>query len=148
MKNKISIIILIITLISCNNKNENAMLNQSETINEKIIKQYFVHFNNHEWQKMAELYADTVEMKDPSMGIQVVKFNQSDIINKYSELHQMIPDIKDSIVNIYHANEHVIVEFLSKGTAPDGKKFTLPICSIFKIKNGKIVKDFTYYDNF
>ncbi|MBX7262129.1 MAG: nuclear transport factor 2 family protein [Chitinophagales bacterium] len=52
------------------------------------------------------------------------------------------------IVNIYHANEHVIVEFLSKGTAPDGMKFTLPICTIFKIKNGKIVKDFTYYDNF
>ena len=37
MKNKLFIIVLIITLISCNNKNKNAMLNQSETINEKKL---------------------------------------------------------------------------------------------------------------
>ncbi|HMS30617.1 MAG TPA: nuclear transport factor 2 family protein [Saprospiraceae bacterium] len=148
MKNELFIIVLMITQISCNNKNEKAMLNQSETINEKIIQQYFEHFNNHEWQKMAELYANTVEIKDPAMGIQVVKFSQSDIVKKYVELQQMIPDVRDSIVNIYHANEHIIVEFLSKGTAPDGKKFTLPICTIFEMKDGKIVKDFTYYDNF
>ena len=115
MKNKLFIIVLIITLISCNNKNKNAMLNQSETINEKIVKQYFVHFNNHEWQKMAELYADTVEMKDPTMGIQVVNFNQSDIINKYSELHQMIPDVKDSIVKYPSHEVPSIVFFPNSG---------------------------------
>ncbi|HNN27226.1 MAG TPA: hypothetical protein PKK18_12365, partial [Chitinophagales bacterium] len=91
------------------------MLNQSETINEKIVKQYFVHFNNHEWQKMAELYADTVEMKDPTMGIQVVNFNQSDIINKYSELHQMIPDVKDSIVKYPSHEVPSIVFFPNSG---------------------------------
>lgn len=43
---------------------------------------------------------------------------------------------------------HIIVEFVSSGTAPDNSKFELPICTIFTIENGLITKDFTYYDNF
>ena len=42
----------------------------------------------------------------------------------------------------------MIVEFISTGTAEDGSQFELPICTIFTIENGKITKDFTYYDNF
>jgi len=45
-------------------------------------------------------------------------------------------------------DKHVIVEFISTGTAPDNSKFELPICTIFTIENKKITKDFTYYDNF
>ena len=60
----------------------------------------------------------------------------------------MFPDIKDRIVNIYPSGDkHVVVEFISTGTAPDGTKFELPICTIFTIENGKITKDFTYFDN-
>lgn len=44
--------------------------------------------------------------------------------------------------------KHITVESISTGTAADGSKFELPICTIFTIENGKITKDFTYYDNF
>lgn len=61
----------------------------------------------------------------------------------------MFPDLKDEIKTIYvSGNNNVIVEFVSTGTAPDNSKFELPICTIFTIENGKITKDFTYYDNF
>jgi ketosteroid isomerase-like protein len=53
------------------------------------------------------------------------------------------------VIATYPAGEqHIVVEFISRGTAPDSTKFELPICTIFTIENGKIVKDFTYFDNF
>lgn len=117
--------------------------------NENLIQQYFQYFNNHEWEKMANLYSETAIFKDPSLGTGIVKQNRQQIIDKYSELSQIFPDLKDEIINIYTSGQkHIIVEFVSSGTAPDGSIFKLPICTIFTIEKGKITKDFSYYDNF
>lgn len=98
---------------------------------------------------MAEMYSETAEFKDPSLGPGIVKQTREQIIQKYRGLNQVFSDIKDEIIQVYPSdNNHIIVEFISSGTAPDGSKFELPICTIFTIENGKIVKDFTYYDNF
>ena len=119
------------------------------TANEKIVQQYFDHFNKHEWEKMADLYSETVEFKDPSLGAGIVKQTRQEIITKYSELQQTFPDLRDEVIQIYPSgNQHIIVEFISSGTAPDNTKFELPICTIFTIENGLITRDFTYYDNF
>jgi ketosteroid isomerase-like protein len=135
-----------IVLISCNNQNTKKM---TTTENEKIVKQYYEHFNKHEWTKMAEMYSETSDFKDPSLGQGIVKQTRQQIIEKYSGLSEMFPDVKDEIIQIYPSGDkHIIVEFISTGTAPDGSKFELPICTIFTIENGKIAKDFTYYDNF
>ena len=57
--------------------------------------------------------------------------------------------LRNEIVQIYPSGEkHIIVEFVSTGTALDNSKFELPICTIFTIENGLITKDFTYFDNF
>ena len=119
------------------------------TENEKIVRQYYEHFNKHEWKKMAEMYTQVSDFKDPSLGQGIVKQTRQQIIEKYSGLSEMFPDVKDGIVQIYPSGDkHIIVEFISTGTAPDGSKFELPICTIFTIENGQITKDFTYYDNF
>jgi len=117
--------------------------------NEKLVRNYFDHFNNHDWTKMASMYAEVAEFKDPSLGQKIVKQKREQTIKKYSELSQTFPDLKDSILTIYPSGDnHIIVEFISSGTAPDNSKFELPICTIFTIENGLITKDFTYYDNF
>ncbi|WP_179340019.1 nuclear transport factor 2 family protein [Winogradskyella ludwigii] len=140
------LIILILSLtISCteNNYSEQADKNQ------KIVEQYFEHFNNHEWQKMAEMYIETAEFKDPTLGEGIVKMTRAEIIAKYSELNGIFTDIKDKVIQTYPSGEkNIIVEFISSGTAPDNSKFELPICTIFTIENGKITKDFSYFDNF
>ena len=120
-----------------------------ETQNTMLIKQYFQHFNDHNWTKMAEMYTETSEFKDPSLGSEIVKQTRSETIKKYSELNKTFPDLKDEVVQIYPSGEqHMTVEFVSTGTTPDGSKFELPICTIFTLENGKITKDFTYFDNF
>lgn len=141
-------VLLLVTLFSCNNSQQNLNSMDNSAVNKTIIEQYFKHFNNHEWQKMADMYIEQPEMKDPAYGIKNVKMTKADIVKKYSELNQMIPDVHDHVINMYYSGDNVIVEFESSGTAPDGSKFILPVCTIFEIKNGKITKDLTYYDNF
>ncbi|PTS94970.1 nuclear transport factor 2 family protein [Flavobacterium sp. HMWF030] len=117
--------------------------------NEKIVKQYFEHFNNHDWKKMSEMYTETVDFKDPSLGTGIVKQSRQQIKDKYADLNKVFPDLHDKVIQIYPSGEkHIIVEFVSTGTAPDDSKFELPICTIFTIENGLITKDFSYFDNF
>jgi ketosteroid isomerase-like protein len=133
---------LFIAFFSCNNS-----CNQPSE-NQVIVKKLYEHFNKHEWQKMADLYVEVTDFKDPSFGTEITKQTRQQTVQKYSEMEKMFPDIKDEVVKMYGSgNNVVVVEFISTGTAPDGSKFKMPICSIYTIENGKIVKDFTYYDN-
>lgn len=116
---------------------------------EQVVRTLFDYFNKHDWASMAALYADTATFRDPALGIDLVQQTHQDIIAKYKELHKMVPDVKDEITAIYACGDgHVTVEFISTGTGPDGESFRLPICAVLTIENGKITKDFTYYDNF
>ena len=140
------IILTITFLTSCTEDND---FSKQQEQNQKIVEQYFEHFNNHEWQKMAEMYVETAEFKDPSLGEGIVKMSRPKMIEKYAELNQIFPDLKDKVVQTYPSGEkNIIVEFVSSGTASDDSKFELPICTIFTIDNGKITKDFSYFDNF
>jgi ketosteroid isomerase-like protein len=142
----ISIFLVLLFTTSCNKSNVKVV---KTTENEQLIKTYFKHFNNHDWKKMAEMYSETANFKDPTLGKGIVKQSHKQIIDKYSELNSIFPDLHDKVIEVYPSGEnHIIVEFVSSGTAADNSKFELPICTIFTIENGKITKDFTYFDNF
>jgi len=140
----ISGIIFCSMLISCSNSNDKI---QAE--NEKLIENYFKLFNEHKWKELSELYVENTEFKDPSFGNGIVKQSKAEFVKKYTELNHVFPDLNDKVIQVYPSGDkNIIVEFISTGTAPDQSKFELPISTIFTIENGKITKDFTYYDNF
>lgn len=146
MKFLMTLFIATIVMISCKNQTSN---NMTTSDNEKIVRQYYEYFNKHDWKKMAGMYVEISDFKDPSLGQGIIKQTRQQIIEKYTGLGEMFHDVKDEIIQIYPSGDtNIIVEFVSTGTAPDGTKFKLPICTIFTIENGKITKDFTYYDNF
>ena len=148
MKN-ILLIALFFTIVSCKQNEEKVIISESNSANnEKVAKELFVHFNNHDWQKMADLYIENAEFKEPASGMVVHQKSKEMIIKEYSELQNQFPDVQDSVVAVYPSGDkNVIVEFVSKGTLPDQSKFELPICTVFTIENGKITKDYTYFDN-
>lgn len=147
MRKIIAILVLAFLIISCNNQNQLKVIDTTK--NEKLVQQYFEYFNNHDWKKMSEMYTETAEFKDPSLGKGIVKQTRQQTKDKYTELNKVFPDLHDKVVQIYPSGEkQIIVEFVSTGTAPDNSKFELPICTIFTIENGLITKDFTYFDNF
>ncbi len=90
---------------------------------------------------------DRAELKDPAYGTGSVHLGRAEIVAKYRELQKAIPDVQDSVAAVYTAGDDVVVEFVSSGTAPDSSRFRLPICTIFRVENGKISRDLTYYDN-
>jgi predicted SnoaL-like aldol condensation-catalyzing enzyme len=142
MKSITAILIIVILLNGCNIK-------QQENTNEKLVKQYFEYFNIHDWNKMASMYADTTDFKDPTLGLGIVKQTRKQTIEKYTELSKIFPNIKDEIIAMYPSGDnHIIVEFKSSGKAADNTAFELAICTIFTVENGLITKDFTYFDNF
>jgi predicted SnoaL-like aldol condensation-catalyzing enzyme len=142
MKNILFILTLLFLLNACDIK-------PKESPNEKLIKQYFEYFNKHNWNKLASMYADTTDFKDPTLGLGIVKQSRKQTIEKYTELSKIFPNLKDEIITMYPSGDnHIIVEFTSSGKAADNTLFELPICTIFTIENGLITKDFTYFDNF
>jgi predicted SnoaL-like aldol condensation-catalyzing enzyme len=142
MKNVIIILTILFIVNACNSK-------QGDSANEKLVKQFFEYFNTHDWNKMASMYADTTDFKDPTLGPEIVKQTRKQTIEKYTELSKIFPNIKDEIIAIYPSGDnHIIVEFKSSGKAADNTAFELPICTIFTIEKGLITKDFTYFDNF
>ncbi|TPG41594.1 nuclear transport factor 2 family protein [Flavobacterium pectinovorum] len=147
MRKLITIAVAVFMFISCNNQNQPKIEDTAQ--NEKLVKQYFDHFNNHDWKKMSEMYIETADFKDPSFGKGIVKQTRKQTEDKYAELNKIFPDLHDKIIQIYPSGEkNIIVEFVSTGTAPDNSKLELPICTVFTIENGLITKDFTYFDNF
>lgn len=143
MKRNITIFLFTLLAYACQSEKKQSVEN------EKLIRQFFENFNKHDYAKMAMMYVENAEFKDPSLGKGIVKQTREQTIKKYQELNNVFPNIHDEIQNVYTSgNHHVIVEFISSGTALDKSKFELPICTIFTIENGMITKDFTYFDNF
>lgn len=147
MKKNTTIVLLVLLSFGCS-ENQTSNNNMSEA-NIKIVQEVFEHFNNHNWEAMANLYIENAEFKDPEYGIEKVKRTRAETVEHYNGLNQMFADIHDEVIAIYPSGDkHIIVEFVSSGTAPDGTTFTLPICTIFTIEGGMITKDHNYYDNF
>ncbi|MEM7655632.1 MAG: nuclear transport factor 2 family protein [Bacteroidota bacterium] len=147
----LSLLSMLFLGVACQPSTNQAPAATSPEPNPRIaqIQQFFDHFNQHEWTQMADMYVENAEFKDPSYGPTAITQSRADIVAKYTELNAIFPDLHDEIVNIYPSGEnHVIVEFISSGTAADGSGFELPICAIFTFEGDKIIKDFTYYDNF
>lgn len=144
MKQICALLVFSLFFVSCQSSSS-----KIEEKNKELIEKYFTLFNQHDWKALSEMYADSAAFKDPTSGMKVIKKTKAQFMQEYTGLQQQFPDVHDQVLNIYPSGEkHVTVEFVSTGMGADQKKFELPIVVIFRIENGKIVQDFTYYDNF
>lgn len=140
----------VLLLLACNKPEKETSLASLDVSaqNVEIVNKVYEHFNEHNWKGMASLYSNPAEFKDPAFGQEVVQQTREEIAAKYQEMGEMFPDIKDEVLKVYPSGaNHVVVEFVSSGSAPDGTKWSLPICTIFTVEKGLITKDYTYYNN-
>lgn len=143
MKNY-QLLLLTLPFAACVQPGAKISLTNANTV---VVTEMFDAFNAHDWQRMANCYKDTAMLLDPALGHEAVPFTREQTIKKYQELQQQFPDVHDEVKTMYGDKNHIIVEFVSSGTGPDGKKWQLPICVVFTVDNGKIARDHTYYDN-
>ncbi len=136
---KVLLLVTAFVIISCTQSVEKQ--------NAEIATQMFAAFNAHDWQKMNSFYSLDANYLDPAYGLEYVKKSSSEIIEKYSGLEKMFPDIHDEVKGMYAAGDKITVEFVATGSSGDRIKFSLPICAVLTFKDGKIVRDATYYNN-
>ena len=134
------------TIVSCVNQSKNEPTAKPDNPNKEIVTRLFAAFNKHDWVAYADCYSPDADFLDPSYGKDYVKQTHQQLVEKYSGFQNAIPDIVDNAVGIYESDEKIIVEFLSSGTLPDRTTIKLPICTIFTFKDGKIIRDATYFD--
>ena len=115
---------LVFIIVSCKQNEEKTIIPENNFAqNEKIARELFVHFNNHDWQKMANLYSEKAEFKEPASGMVAHQKTKEQIVKEYTELQNQFPDVQDSVVAVYPSGDkNVIVEFVSKGILPDQSK--------------------------
>lgn len=125
----------------------NTVMQTPDTAHAEPVRKMFEAFNKHDWELMASYYSDPAEFLDPSLGKNYVKLSRAQLAKKYADLQKGAPDIKDDIAGFYiSGEENVVVQFTSSGTS-GGQKWSLSICTVFTVKDGKIMRDATYYDN-
>ena len=136
---KMFLMLLLLTCLACTTSID------VEKENEKTIRKLFESFNQHNWQAMTDCYEDTAAFLDPSFGVESVRLTKADIVKKYEDMENQIPDIRDSVLTIMANEDQVWVEFISKGKINDSIQLYVPIATHFTLKNGKVIKDNTYY---
>ncbi|MFN8277163.1 MAG: nuclear transport factor 2 family protein [Chitinophagales bacterium] len=145
MKRWLPLFIVLLTTSCHNGKLQNQQYQEASA---SWVSDYFDAFNRHDWQTFASFYADTCRFLDPSLGVEEVKQSREEVRDRYAQLGAVIADVQDSVISTYHSSQdEVVIEFISMGTDKGGR-FRLPICTIFKLREGKIISDHTYYDNF
>ncbi len=113
-----------------------------------LVEQYIQTFNAHKWSDLAMLYAPSVQVRTSSQGLDPVQVTNVDLVYIYQDLERAFPDIRDSVIAIYHDDHTAIIELISMGISPMGDTLVLPMCQILEFDDeGLITRDYSYYDD-
>ena len=103
---------------------------------------------------MTALYSDSTKLESPNW--EGIKTGQAEVRETYSRYFTSTPDMQHEINNIIATDSAVIIEYAFYGTllnpeqnTPEymrGKKYKLSACTVMSVRNGKITKQQTYFD--
>ena len=120
----------------------------------RVVAAMFDAFNRHDVDAMAALYADDAVIESPDFD--APRRGPAGIRATYVPYFEGSPDIQDDITRMFASGSQVAVEFVSRGTmthlGPDdpeamrGKAFALKIAAVLEVRDGKIIRDVTYFD--
>lgn len=113
--------------------------------NINLAKKILADFNRHDWAAMTACYRDTALFLDPTYGPEYVPKTHPQLVARYAELQNHVPNVRSTIKDIYADGDKVIVETVFSGTQQSGT-FTLPAALVLTIKNNKIVREAMYYN--
>ena len=139
------ILFLALSLLSWANTT-NAEFQSAET--KKVILALFEAFNRHDTAALVELYAEDAQILSPGdtqprYGLEVVR-------EIYDGHFDNIPGVHDAVQTIITDGDQGAVEFIASWDQPTEDNPTaresLKIASFITVKNGKIIKDITYFD--
>ena len=127
---------------------------QTTLTNTELVTLRFDALNKHDLAALENLYSDSALIESPNLS--APEKGKNGIHSVYSRYFKSSPDLVYTITKILPGDSSVSVEFTSTGTMKyleDGgpaymldKKYSLHNCTILEIRNHKIVRDASYFD--
>lgn len=126
----------------------------TQTAAMNVVSAMFDAFNRHDVEALAALYAEDAVIESPDF--EEPRRGPAGIRETYTPYFEASPDIQDDVTRMFGSGDLVAVEFVSRGTmtnlGPDDpevmqdKAFAIHIVSVLEVRDGKIVRDVTYFD--
>lgn len=126
----------------------------SQDFSRKLATLWIETLNKHDTDALALLYDEHVQIESPNW--EGIKTGRAAAKEVYSRYFSSTPDLKHELLNIVATNSALVIEYRSFGTllkpeqgTPDymrGKKYTLQNCTRMDIRNGKIIRQSSYFD--
>jgi len=110
-----------------------------------VIQSKFAAFNQHDVAAIENIYAGGALLNSPDNRNLI---GNKPIAETYRKIFDAIPDAKDDIVLLEAAGNHVYVQFVLTGhwNGEVDKPIDVRIMAVYKVAEGHIVEDATYYD--
>ena len=129
-------------------------LRDHESANLQLAKSWLDALNRHDTVQLAGMYTADAEFESPNW--EGKKTGPAAIRTIYYRYFSSTPDLSQQITHIAANDTCLLIEYLSQGTllnpennTPDymrGKKYRLENCTRMTIRNGKITRQKTYFD--
>ena len=124
--------------------------------NEKLIRKLYTYAEGQgtDMEKFVSMFSNEGYMMDMASGM---KFRGQAIGDSIAGLASAFPDVHRELLDIYVAENVVVVEIAIRGThkgelalasgtlAPTGKTIDVPGCDVFHLEGGKIITFHCYY---
>ncbi|MBD1384575.1 nuclear transport factor 2 family protein [Mucilaginibacter rigui] len=141
---RILFIILATAIAACNNQPEKPAVSQTEQ-SKQLIDEHFRYLNDHDLKSLIGQYADKAKITTSDWDGESYGPPGADQI--FHQLFYVSPDAKYLVDNMINTDSTVVVEYDVVGLKEKVNspiRYDLRNCSIFKIKNNKIVAEATY----
>jgi len=122
--------------------------------NRKIASLWIQAINRHDTTAISLFYDDHIQLESPNW--EGTKTGKSELTDTYRRYFLSTPDLRYEVSNVIATDSALVIEYRSYGTLlnPEqntpaymkGKPYTLQNCTRMDIRNGKIIKQATYFD--
>ncbi len=124
----------------------------AEERNVGLVMEHFAAESKHDYEATLATLADDIEYRMIPNG--AVMRGKKEITRYYDEWWGAFPDVTIDVQRISAAGEWVIAESISTathrgpflGVPATGKRVTSHVCTLIRVRDGKMVEESVYYD--
>ena len=115
-------------------------------LNESIANKWFVAFNEHDLEKLLELYDDAAEHFSPKLKLKFPETNglikgKDALRNWWKDAFERLPDLHYKVQTLTANDSRVFMEYIRMVSEEDD----MSVAEVLEIKNGKIIFSRVYH---
>ena len=128
------------------------MMTATEQANVRLVLEHFAAESKHDHAATLATLADDIEYRNISNGS--VLRGKQEVSRYYDAWWTGFPDVTIEVGRIVASGEWVIAEAVSTathlgpylGVPPTGKRVVSHVCTLIRLRDGKMVEESVYYD--